>query len=175
MSAPWQGKSRGSWTSRRNSVLRIKIIVVDRTRSAFLRDGEELYLRRLRKYARIQWVEVKPVKIGKGLSDMEIMAAEGERLLRRIEERDRVVALDRTGKMVDSRGFASRVEAFGLRGERPAFAIGGPLGLSSAFLKRAHETLSLSRLTLTHEMTRLLLLEQLYRAFTILKGENYHK
>ena len=79
------------------------------------------------------------------------------------------------GKAYESEELASRIEKLSLIHDRLAFVVGGPLGLSKGVLDRSHEIFSLSRLTLTHEMSRLILLEQLYRAFTILRGEKYHK
>jgi 23S rRNA (pseudouridine1915-N3)-methyltransferase len=155
--------------------LRLRIIVVDRTRSPFLREGESFYLDRLGRYVRTEWVQVKPTKIKKGRPALDILAAEGESILRNFLSDDYLVALDRSGRAMDSEGLASWIEALSLSQDRIAFVIGGPLGLSNTVLERAHEILSLSQLTLTHEMSRLLLLEQLYRAFTIIHGEKYHK
>jgi 23S rRNA (pseudouridine1915-N3)-methyltransferase len=155
--------------------LRLRIIVVDRTRSRFLKEGESFYLDRLGRYVRTEWVQVKPTKIKKGRPVLDILAAEGESILRNFTSGDYLVALDRSGRTLDSEGLASWIEALSLSQDRIAFVIGGPLGLSTTVLERAHEILSLSQLTLTHEMSRLLLLEQLYRAFTIIHGEKYHK
>jgi 23S rRNA (pseudouridine1915-N3)-methyltransferase len=157
-------------------LLKIKIIVVDRTRSAFLKEGESFYLKRLRYYVPVEWVEVKPARIIKGKHEEEILGAEGEAIARKMSARDFLVALDRKGDQLDSVELAQWLEP--LAQHAPAgvvFLVGGPLGLSRALLERAEKVLSLSRLTLTHEMSRLLLLEQLYRALTILKGEKYHK
>lgn len=157
-------------------MLKIHIIVVDRTRSDFLREGESFYLKRLRKYVAVSWQEVKPVKMVKGKSDREILNAEGELIGRKIPPKAHVIALDRKGEPLDSEGLAESLDY--LSRHAPAgvcFMIGGPLGLSQEMLTQAQQVLSLSRLTLTHEMSRLLLLEQLYRAMTILKGEKYHK
>ena len=155
--------------------MRLRIIVVDRTRSRFLIEGESFYLDRLGRYVRTEWVQVKPTKIKKGRPVLDILAAEGESILRNLLSDDYLVALDRSGRALDSEGLASWIEALSLSQDRIAFVIGGPLGLSNTVLERAHEILSLSQLTLTHEMSRLLLLEQLYRAFTIIHGEKYHK
>jgi 23S rRNA (pseudouridine1915-N3)-methyltransferase len=157
-------------------MLKIRIIVVDRTRSAFLREGESHYLRRLRKYVHVDWEEVKPASIVKGKRDEEVLNAEGEFLARKISPKDYLVALDRAGDSLDSEELARWLEDLSRRAPAGvSFVIGGPLGLSKSVLDRAQKVLSLSRLTLTHEMSRLLLLEQLYRAMTILKGEKYHK
>ena len=157
-------------------MLKIRIIVVDRTRSSFVHEGESLYLKRLRRYVQAEWVEVKPAKITKGRSEEEILLSEGQAIGRKIEPRDYRVALDRSGYQYDSEGLASWLEAMSTTVNGwVSFLIGGPLGLSRQILQQADKVLSLSRLTLTHEMSRLILLEQLYRAFTIMKGEQYHK
>ena len=157
-------------------MLRLKIIVVDRTRSGFLREGEDDYLKRLRRYAKTEWVEVKPVPITRGRAEEEVLQREGQALVKHLGPGDTPIALDRTGKAYDSEGLARRLQSLSQRsGGFACFMIGGPLGLSKEVLNRARETISLSRLTFTHEMSRLILLEQLYRAMTILAGEKYHK
>ncbi len=155
-------------------MLKIKIIVVDRTRSPFLAEGESFYLERLQKYAHTEWVEVKPARIKKGRPTKEILATEGKSIAKRLG-RDYIIALAQSGKAYDSEGLAARIDQLSLGHNRLTFVIGGPLGISKEILEGANETLSLSRLTLTHEMSRLLLLEQLYRAFTIINNEKYHK
>jgi len=157
-------------------VLRIKVIVVDRTRLPFLRDGESFYTRRVRRYATLEWTEVRPAKMSRGRPEEEILGEEGHNILKRISAEDFLVALDRSGRLYDSARLAGWLDELSERGvERLTFVIGGPLGLSGEVLGRSREILALSRLTLTHEMSRLLLLEQLYRAYTILRGEKYHK
>lgn len=155
-------------------MLKIRIIVADRTRSSFLKDGESVYLKRLQKYVPVDWEEVRTAK--KGKRDEEILKEEGEALGRKISAKDYLVALDPAGDLFSSEELARWMEQLSRRAPgRVSFLIGGPLGLSKTLLERAQRVLSLSRLTFTHEMSRLLLLEQLYRAMTILKGEKYHK
>lgn len=156
-------------------MVKLKIIVVDRTRAPFLKEGESFYLKRLRRYAHTEWVEVKPTPIKKGMPTQGVLAAEGASIEKKVLPRDYLIALDRSGKAFGSRGLAARIETLSLSHDRLTFIIGGPLGLSKAVLEKANEAFSLSRLTITHEMSRLLLLEQLYRAFTILNNEKYHK
>ncbi len=156
-------------------MIKTKIIVVDRTRSSFLKEGEYFYLERLRPYTQMEWREVRPVRIKKGTSTTRALNTEGEAIAKGLLPRDYVIALDRMGKAYVSKKLAKRIEQLSLTHSRLAFVIGGPLGLSKTILSRADEVLSLSQFTLTHEMSRLLLLEQLYRAFTIINHENYHK
>lgn len=154
---------------------RMKIIVVGQTKLPFLLEGQSFYLGRLRHYTSVEWTEIRPVPMKKKASGQSIKDQEGISILRHINDRDYLIALDQRGKTYDSPGMASRMEEIFMEQARPVFLIGGVLGLSGDVLKRAQATLSLSPLTFTHEMARLFLLEQLYRAFTILRGEKYHK
>jgi len=156
-------------------MLTIKIIVVDRTRLSFLKKGEAFYLERIQKYAHTKWVEVKPAKIKKNTPAEAILTAEGASIIKKMHPRDYTIALDRSGTAYDSKKLAARIDRLSLDNSRLAFVIGGPLGLSKTILDGANEVLSLSRLTLTHEMSRLILLEQIYRSFTIIHNEKYHK
>lgn len=157
-------------------MLRIKLIVVDRTRQPFLKEGESFYIQRVRRYAALEWVEVRPAKMAKGRPDEEILGEEARSIAKRVAKDDYAVALDRSGRTRSSEELALWLQSLEGRGVGcVAFLIGGPLGLSREALAGCRETLSLSALTLTHEMSRLLLLEQIYRAFTILHGEKYHK
>ncbi len=157
-------------------MLRIKIIVVDRTKSPYIKSGESDYTGRTERFAAIEWVEVRPVRIKKGISDDMVREKEGEAILKRVDSGDSIIALDRTGKQYSSEGLAHLLDhlAVSVRGN-VCFIIGGPLGLSAEVLRRADHVLSLSKMTLTHEMSRLLLIEQIYRCFTILQGHKYHK
>lgn len=156
-------------------MMKIRIIVVDRTRSPFLREGESFYLDRLRRYAHTNWIEVKPAKLSAKMDVEQVLREEGSAIAKRLDRRDHVIVLDRKGVQYTSEELASHIERTWVHHSRMALVIGGPLGLSEEILERSDESLSLSALTLTHEMARLVLLEQLYRAFTILRGEKYHK
>ncbi|MBW2029030.1 MAG: 23S rRNA (pseudouridine(1915)-N(3))-methyltransferase RlmH [Deltaproteobacteria bacterium] len=155
---------------------KIRIIVVDRTRMSFLREGEDHYLGRLRKYVPVEWIEVKGNKVDGKRSPEEVMGLEGKRIQGKLDPRATLVVLDRSGRQYDSLGLARWMEGLFNKGTGSIdLVVGGPLGVSKEVLGLSRERLSLSRLTLTHEMCRLLLLEQLYRAMTILRGEKYHK
>ncbi|MBN2061788.1 MAG: 23S rRNA (pseudouridine(1915)-N(3))-methyltransferase RlmH [Deltaproteobacteria bacterium] len=155
---------------------KIKFIVVDRTRSSFLKKGELFFLDRLKNYSNVEWIEVKSVKIKKSASLEEIVNKEGLSIGMKLSSADYVVALDRQGHQLDSEGLADWLAGLILSARGPVcFVIGGPLGLSQEILSRADKILSLSRLTFTHEMCRLFLVEQIYRSFTIIRGEKYHK
>lgn len=156
-------------------MLKIKIIVVGNTRASFLKDGEAYYLRKLRKYSQTEWIAVKGVPVKKALGAAQILAAEGRSIGKHLSVRDYIIAVDRKGKLYSSRGLAKKMQRLTQAHSAVSFLTGGPLGLSKGILNQADELFSLSRLTFTHEMTRLVLLEQIYRAFTIIRGESYHK
>ncbi len=157
-------------------MLKIRFIVVDRTRSPFLKEGESFFLKRLRRYARVEWVEVKPARVKKGRSTEEILDEEARAISRRLTPQDCLVAMDRNGRQYDSKGLAEWLSGLSTSNRGwVSFVIGGPLGLSRDILDRSDHVLALSKLTLTHEMCRLFLTEQVYRAFTIMAGEKYHK
>ena len=124
----------------------------------------------------MEWIEAKPARIKKGRSDREILTVESRNIDQKLASGDYLVPLHSTGHSFSSEELAEWLDRLSARtGGCVTFVIGGPLGLSQDLLDRGQEILSLSPLTLTHEMTRLVLLEQLYRAFTILRGEKYHK
>lgn len=155
---------------------KIKIVVVGKTRAPFLMEGEAFYLSRLRRYVATQWIEVKPAPIKKGKTRADVLASEAAAIEKRLKAKDYIIALDVRGRTYTSRGLAGRIQTLTSTQKRLCFVIGGALGLSQDLLDhRADDRLSLSTLTLTHEMSRMIFLEQLYRAFTILRGENYHK
>ena len=140
-----------------------------------MRQGEEFYLNKIKHYVSTEWVEVRGAKITKGKTNRQVLKEEASQIERRIGAKDLVVTLDMDGNIMDSLEFSKFQAALLSRGQPITFVIGGPLGLDDSIGKRANETFSLSRLTLTHELCRLVLLEQIYRAFTIIKGEKYHK
>jgi 23S rRNA (pseudouridine1915-N3)-methyltransferase len=151
----------------------VRIIVTGKTRDVHLHALENDFLARLRHYTRVDLIvvrEPKPADRAGARRD------EGTRLLQKIQTGDFVVALDSRGKELTSRGLSAFLQKHLLAGtKRMAFIIGGPEGLDSSVTGRADLVLSFSRFTLTHEMIRPLLLEQLYRAWTLLRGERYHR
>ena len=137
--------------------------------------GCDDYLKRLRRYFPVEVVEVPEVDMNRH-SREEVLAAEGERLLKRLPAGAHVIALDRErGKPISSEELAQKLSALGVSGRsHVAFVLGGPLGLSPEVLQRADERLSLGDITLPHAVARIVLLEQLYRAVKIERGEKYH-
>lgn len=135
----------------------------------------EDYLRRIAHYMPIHWEMIKPVSL-KTLSEEQVRAKEAELLTAKITAGHFVVALDRSGDEFDSQQFAHWLQrCLHLSNKSLLFIIGGPLGLHPAILAKAHQTLSLSRLTFAHELAAVVFLEQLYRALNFLHGGKYHK
>ena len=151
------------------------ILMVGKTRAAFIQKGLEFYGERLKFYGSLELLTVREEKPHRGLTPGQIMEKEGERLLARVPKPARVMVLDRGGKEFTSEGLARWLTGLEQENKSPVvFIIGGHLGLSPAVLQAADQRLSLSRFTFTHELSRLILLEQLYRAATIKAGHPYH-
>jgi len=153
--------------------VRLRILAVGRDRSGLYQPAVEEYARRIARYARLEMVEVPEARRHAGTP--RAREEEGESLLARLGERERLVALDERGQEHGSVELSRRLASWLEGGRDVALVIGGSDGLAEAVLARAQERLSLSRLTLAHRLARLVLLEQLYRGFTILRGEPYHK
>ena len=157
----------------------IKIICVGKIKEKFYRDAVLEYVKRLSRYAKIEIAECAdektPDNASKELCD-QIKSREGERILGRIKDNDHVIALAIEGKMYSSETLSEHLDKLMLNGKSTiVFVIGGSLGLSGAVLARADEKLSFSTLTFPHQLMRVILLEQVYRSFRIMKGEPYHK
>jgi 23S rRNA (pseudouridine1915-N3)-methyltransferase len=153
--------------------VRIRLLAVGKDRSGLYAPAVEEYARRLARHARFELVEVPEAR--KRAGTPQARDEEGESILARVEDRERVVALDERGEQLGSVELARKVEGWMRGGRDVALVIGGSDGLGGAVLERAAERLALSRLTLAHRLARLVLVEQLYRAFSILRGEPYHK
>lgn len=150
------------------------VVAVGRVRDAALRTACEAYLNRLRRTGRIEIHEV--AEAGRaGHTPAVARRLEGERLAAALPRDATVVALTRAGRALSSRQFARQVERWRASARDVAFLIGGAEGLAPALVDGAASTITLSPLTLPHEIARLVLLEQLYRAGTILRGEPYHR
>ncbi len=156
--------------------MRITVVWVGKTRSAFLAEGIEHYARQAGRYGPLETRAVKESPVTAKADPRRILTEEGARLLAALPAGAHLVALDPGGQTLDSGGLAAYIGRRRDEGVKDlAFAIGGPLGLAGAVKEQARLVLSLSPMTLTHEMARLVLLEQIYRAETILRGEPYHK
>lgn len=156
--------------------MRIEVVAVGRLREAHYRAAADDYIHRLRRYGRFEEREVRDGGARRRGSPAEVKAAEGEALLLGLSPQVTVVAMDERGDQLTSAELARELERRALYGEsHTAFLIGGADGHSPQVLERASRVVSLSRMTLPHELARVVLWEQLYRAMTILKGEPYHR
>ncbi|KQC10504.1 MAG: 50S rRNA methyltransferase [Methanolinea sp. SDB] len=159
--------------------MQIRIIAVGRTKEHFLKEGIAEYTKRLSLYCRVEIKEVQEEKLPEPLSRKELngaMQREAERISRAINRDSLVVVLDPGGLPWTSEEFARQIAGWKLSGRSQlVFIIGGASGLSKGLIDNADICLSLSPMTFTHQMSRLILLEQIYRAFRISRGEPYHR
>ncbi|WP_079710178.1 23S rRNA (pseudouridine(1915)-N(3))-methyltransferase RlmH [Paraliobacillus ryukyuensis] len=157
--------------------MNITIISVGKLKEKYLKQGIEEYVKRLGSYATINLVEVPDEKAPENLSDAqmtEVMNKEGERILAKINPDSYVITLEIQGKQLTSEGLAQKMDELAIHGKsKIAFVIGGSLGLSEAVRKRSDFALSFSKMTLPHQLMRLVLVEQIYRGFRINRGEPY--
>ncbi|MGM0877063.1 MAG: 23S rRNA (pseudouridine(1915)-N(3))-methyltransferase RlmH [Bacillota bacterium] len=159
--------------------MNISIVTIGKLKEKYLKQGIDEYLKRLSIYAKVEVIELPDEKAPENLSETEmelVKEKEGERLLGKISDDTHVIALAIEGKMKSSEQLAKDLDQLATYGKsKVAFVIGGSLGLSKAVMKRANDTLSFSKMTFPHQLMRLILLEQVYRAFRINRGEPYHK
>lgn len=158
---------------------KISVLCVGKIKEKYLKDGIAEYAKRLSRYCKLDIIEVADEKTPDGASEVvetQIKNLEGDKLLKHIKDDDYVIALALDGKMLDSVELSKKMESLGVRGiSHLVFVIGGSLGLSDAVLKRADYKLSFSKMTFPHQLMRMILLEQVYRGYRIMKGEPYHK
>jgi 23S rRNA (pseudouridine1915-N3)-methyltransferase len=155
--------------------VKLSIICMGRTREGFIRDGIEKYLRYLKPYAPTELKVLREEKVEDLRDAPRIRKLEAAKITKAISPNACVVALDERGREFTSHEFATFMDKALERGTREmSFVLGGAMGLDESVTGKADIVLALSRWTLTHEMARLVLLEQLYRAFTIIKGKTYH-
>ncbi|MGM7723420.1 23S rRNA (pseudouridine(1915)-N(3))-methyltransferase RlmH [Metabacillus sp. Hm71] len=159
--------------------MNISIVTIGKLKEKYLKQGIDEYLKRLSTYAKVDIIELPDEKAPENLSETEmeiVKEKEGERILNKISDDTHVIALAIEGKMKSSEQFAKDLDQLATYGKsKIAFIIGGSLGLSPTVMKRANDTLSFSKMTFPHQLMRLILLEQVYRAFRINRGEPYHK
>ncbi|MFS7423355.1 23S rRNA (pseudouridine(1915)-N(3))-methyltransferase RlmH [Carnobacterium maltaromaticum] len=159
--------------------MNIKIITVGKLKEKYLKMGIDEYTKRLGAYCKIELIEVPDEKAPEKLSEAEMLQVkekEGERILAKIPENAYVFALAIEGKQRTSEEFSKEIEQLGIQGKSNlVFVIGGSLGLSQAVMKCSNTPISFGKMTLPHQLMRLVLVEQVYRGFRIMKGEPYHK
>ncbi|MCX6740140.1 MAG: 23S rRNA (pseudouridine(1915)-N(3))-methyltransferase RlmH [Candidatus Parcubacteria bacterium] len=155
--------------------MKIKIITISKTKSEYS-EAEAEFLKRLTKYAQVEILNLKEEPITKNRDIDEIMAKEGDRILKSLDKDYYNIALHVMGKEVTSVELSNLIkEIKDFKGGKLCFVIGGPLGLAQEVLAKVDLALSFSRMTFTHQLIRLILLEQIYRSFEIIKGSGYHK
>lgn len=155
--------------------MKITLLTVGKTDRKWVKEGMDIYMSRLDHYAKFSLVEIPELKNVSALSKEEIKEKEGELILKNIKPSDNLVLLDERGKEYTSLEWAKELEKkWSQSTSDTVFAIGGAYGFSPAVYERANGKMSLSRMTFSHQMVRAIFLEQLYRAFTIMKGEPYH-
>lgn len=159
--------------------MKVKIIAIGKLKEKYLKDGIAEYVKRMSRFAKFEIVELADEKTPDNASaaqNQQIMEKEGERILAKISERDYVIVLAIEGKQLSSAAFSKVIADATLRGYSDiVFVIGGSLGLADKVKKRANLRLSFGLLTLPHQLMRLVLSEQIYRAFMIQQGSPYHK
>lgn len=159
--------------------MQISIVTVGKLKEKYLLQGINEYMKRLAPYAKVQIIEVSDEKAPENLSNAEmeqVKNKEGERILSHIKQEQYVIALAIEGQMLSSEQLAAKLDNLALYGNSNiVFIIGGSLGLSQSVVSRADMLISFSKLTFPHQLMRLILLEQVYRAFKINRGEPYHK
>lgn len=159
--------------------MKITVIAVGKIKEKFYRDAVAEYEKRLSRYCKLEIIQVEdektPDKAGTSL-DEAVRRKEAERILKYIREDAYVVVLDIQGKAYDSEDFAEQIDRLATRGvSHVQFVIGGSLGLHEEVNKKADLTVSFSKMTFPHQLMRVILLEQVYRAYRIINGEPYHK
>ena len=159
--------------------MKIRILTIGKIKEKYLKDGIEEYVTRIRPYSQIEIVEVNDEPIPENPNEFEIKRAidlEGKKVLKLLKLSDYLIGLDLNKKELNSEEFAAFLEKkFVLGGSNISFVIGGSYGLSDELKVRCNDSISLSKMTFLHQMTRLILLEQIYRAFKINRNETYHK
>ena len=155
--------------------MKITLIQIGKTEEKYLLEGTDKFEKRLKHYINFSMVTIPALKNTKNMSEVEQKKKEGELLLKLINNTDKLVLLDENGKDFTSVGFSDYLSnQMNKAVQNLVFVIGGPYGFDDKVYNRANEKISLSKMTFSHQMVRLFFTEQLYRAFTILKGEPYH-
>ncbi|MDB5112855.1 MAG: rRNA ((1915)-N(3))-methyltransferase RlmH [Mucilaginibacter sp.] len=155
--------------------MKIIFLTVGKTEDAYLKEGIDKYVKRLKHYTRLELVELNELKNTKALTQEQQKAKEAELIMKKITPLDHVVLLDENGMELTSKQFAGYLEKRSNTSTTSiVFVVGGPYGFDRSVYERANDKLSFSRMTFSHQMIRLFFAEQLYRAFTIIKGEPYH-
>ncbi len=155
--------------------MKVQVIAIGKTISKYLSEGENEYFKRLKHYVSVEFKVIPDLKNTKNITQEQQKQKEGELILNQLDEKDFVVLLDEKGKQYTSVEFSKFIEKKMISGlKNLVFIIGGPYGFSDEVYNRANGKISLSKMTFSHQMVRLIFFEQLYRAMTIIQGEPYH-
>ncbi|MEG0774014.1 23S rRNA (pseudouridine(1915)-N(3))-methyltransferase RlmH [Clostridium sp.] len=159
--------------------MNITLISVGKLKEKYLKEAIDEYVKRLQRYCKVSIIELQDEKTPDNASEKEelqIKDKEGEAILKVIKDTSYVIVLDLKGKMITSEEFSSYIQELGVSGKSDLiFVIGGSLGLAQSVINRANYKLCFSKMTFPHQLFRVMLLEQIYRAFRIMKNEPYHK
>lgn len=156
--------------------MKIKIIALGKIKEKFLKEGIDEFLKRLTPYASVSVVELSPIEIKDENLTEKILLEEGEKILSCIKPQDYVITMEINGKQFSSEEFSQKIESLTNDGIQEAvFVIGSSCGIGKNVSMRANLKMSMSKMTFLHQFARLILVEQIYRAFKISKGEKYHK
>ena len=156
--------------------MKIKIIALGKIKEKFLKDGIDEFMKRLTPYATVEIVELTPVEIKEESLTQRALEQEAEKILANIKSDSYVITLEILGKQLPSEDFAQKINDITNQGiNELVFIIGSSCGIAPTVSQRANFKLSISKMTFLHQFARLLLVEQIYRAFKILKNETYHK
>lgn len=156
--------------------MKIKIIALGKIKEKFLKDGIDEFLKRLTPYATVSILELSPIEIKDENLTEKILLEEGEKILSNIKPLDFVITMEIKGKQFSSEEFAQQIESLTNDGvQEIVFVIGSSCGIGKNVSARANLKMSMSKMTFLHQFARLILVEQIYRAFKIIKGETYHK
>lgn len=155
--------------------MKISLLCIGKTDESFVQTGIDNYLKRLKHYINFEMIVLPDIKNVKNLSQEQQKSKEGELILKQLQNSDFVLLLDERGKEFRSVDFSKFIEQKMVGSvNHLVFVIGGPYGFSNEIYQRANQQLSLSKMTFSHQMIRLFFVEQVYRAFTIMRGEPYH-
>ncbi|MBN2776320.1 MAG: 23S rRNA (pseudouridine(1915)-N(3))-methyltransferase RlmH [Bacteroidales bacterium] len=155
--------------------MNIQLLVIGKTDKNYIETGIEEYAKRIKRYSNFDLKIIKDIKNTKNLNEIVQKKLEGDKIFENINTNDYVVLLDENGQQPNSRGFAELLNKTLISGTKNLiFVVGGPYGFSQEVYNRANAKISLSKLTFSHQLVRLVFAEQLYRAFSILNNEPYH-
>jgi len=156
-------------------MMKIYLITVGKTDVGFVKDGISIYESRLKHYIQFERIELPDIKNSSSMKPEQTKILEGESILRKVGKNDTMILLDERGEMLSSVELAKYLEQKQVAGVRNIwFVVGGAFGFSEEVYNRADGKISLSKMTFPHQLIRVIFLEQLYRAFTIIRGEKYH-